>query len=68
MITNLTWTSSFKIAILITDAPSHGIDYNLGCGDDYKDEKLDARYDYEIEYFTLWNRNLQMDEINVYKN
>ena len=36
----LKWETSFKVAILICDAPSHGRKYNVNCGDDYPNEDL----------------------------
>lgn len=34
------WETTFKVAILICDAPSHGRKYNQRCGDDYPNEDL----------------------------
>jgi myosin protein heavy chain len=40
MISNLKWSKTFKIAMLICDAPTHGARYNGGEGDDYPDEDI----------------------------
>ena len=34
------WETTFRVAILICDAPSHGRKYNERCGDDYPNEDL----------------------------
>ena len=61
MMTSLTWTSRFRIALLITDAPNHGSDYNMGCGDNYKDEKLD----YVLEM--IMDKSILLYGIKIFK-
>lgn len=41
MITNLTWSKTFKIAVLICDAPTHGKKYNAGVSDRYPTEDIE---------------------------
>lgn len=40
MIKNLNWSKTFKIAILICDAPTHGKKYNGGVSDRYPNEDI----------------------------
>lgn len=40
MINNLKWSKTFKIAILICDAPTHGKRYNGGVSDRHPDEDI----------------------------
>ena len=40
MITNLKWTKTFKIAMLICDAPTHGTKYNGGVSDEHPYEDI----------------------------
>ena len=40
MVTCLNWTKTFKIAMLICDAPTHGRKYNGGVSDRYPDEDI----------------------------
>ena len=38
--TTLDWSKTFKIAILICDAPTHGALYNGGVSDDHPNEDI----------------------------
>ena len=40
MVMNLNWTKTFKIAMLICDAPTHGALYNGGVLDDHPTEDI----------------------------
>lgn len=40
MVQNLTWSKTFKIAMLICDAPTHGKKYNGGVSDRHPDEDI----------------------------
>ena len=33
MIDKLSWKTKFRVAVLICDAPAHGKNVNMGCGD-----------------------------------
>jgi myosin protein heavy chain len=41
MISNLKWSKTFKIAMLICDAPTHGKWYNGGVDDDFPNEDIE---------------------------
>ena len=41
MITNLKWSKTFKIAMLICDAPTHGKRYNGGVTDRHQNEDIE---------------------------
>ena len=41
MISNLSWSKTFKIAVLICDAPTHGKRYNGGVSDRYQNEDIE---------------------------
>lgn len=41
MVKNLSWSKTFKIAVLICDAPNHGVRYNGGVSDRYPKEELE---------------------------
>jgi myosin protein heavy chain len=41
MITNLKWSKTFKIAMLICDAPTHGKRYNGGVSDHHPNEDIE---------------------------
>lgn len=49
MIKNLSWTKTFKIAVLICDSPNHGKKYNNGVSDRYPNEDLDDAIELLIE-------------------
>lgn len=40
MCENISWNTPFRLAILICDAPSHGKNYNDGCGDSYPNDDM----------------------------
>ena len=40
MMTNLTWKTNFRVAVLISDAPAHGENVNMGCGDHYPKDDI----------------------------
>lgn len=40
MVVNLNWSKTFKIAMLICDAPTHGAKYNGGVSDRHPNEDI----------------------------
>ena len=40
MITKLSWKTKFRVAVLICDAPAHGNNVNMGCGDKYPNDDI----------------------------
>lgn len=54
MIKNLTWSKTFKIALLICDAPTHGKRYNAGVSDRYPNEDIEDAIKLLIEHNILF--------------
>jgi len=61
MCENISWNTPFRLAILICDAPSHGKNYNDGCGDSYPND------DIKDAILTLINKNITLMGINFVK-
>ena len=41
MISNkLNWQTNFRVAVLICDAPAHGKNVNMGCGDNFPNDDI----------------------------
>lgn len=76
MVQNLVWSKTFKIAILICDAPTHGRRYNGGVSDRYPDEDIEDAINLLIENNILFvaimfakETKIMFEEIKkIYKN
>ena len=50
MITNLKWSKTFKIAMLICDAPTHGKRYNGGVTDRHQNEDIEDAIKKSVDF------------------
>ncbi|KAM3131608.1 hypothetical protein pb186bvf_016272 [Paramecium bursaria] len=74
MIEKLSWKTKFRVAVLICDAPAHGSNVNMGCGDKYPNDDIsdviNKMIDKEIVFiviqFIQWTQKMIQHIKNLY--